>query len=129
MGASLTAEVPGHALEAVADPMRLAQILTNLTTNALKYAGSCGPVVVRARRLNDQWVRVEVQDHGPGIPPDRQPELFEPFNRLGKEAGRIDGAGIGLAIARKLAELQGGALEFKTSPAGSTFWADLPAAR
>lgn len=112
----------------IGDPMRVAQILSNLTTNAIKYAGKRGPVTVRLYRIGDRF-RAEVQDHGPGIAPARHAELFEPFNRLGKETGQVDGTGIGLSIARRLAELQGGALSFETDvETGSRFWLELPAA-
>ena len=117
------------ALFVQADPMRVAQILTNLGTNAIKYAGHAGPVTIRLYRPSDGLVRAEVEDGGPGIPSDRLGELFEPFNRLGKETGSIDGTGIGLAIARRLAELQDGRLEYEpVKSGGARFWLDLPAA-
>ena len=127
-GAEIVLEGEG-SLHAVADPMRVAQILTNLGTNAIKYAGHGGPVTLRLYRPAAGRVRLEVEDHGPGIPLDRRSELFEPFNRLGKESGQIDGTGIGLAIARRLAELQDGRLDYYSEPGrGARFWLDLPEA-
>lgn len=127
-GASITLE-GGGALRAQADPMRVAQILNNLGTNAIKYAGREGPIVVRLYRCGSDRVRVEVEDQGPGIPADRRSELFEPFNRLGKETGQIDGTGIGLAIARRLAELQDGRLDYESvAGRGARFWLEVPAA-
>ena len=109
--------------------MRVAQILTNLGTNAIKYAGHAGPILMRLYSVGSERVRVEVEDRGPGIPVERRAELFEPFNRLGKETGQIDGTGIGLAIARRLAELQDGQLDTENiSGGGARFWLDLPAA-
>lgn len=126
-GAVLLMEESGP-LPVTGDPMRVAQILSNLTTNAIKYAGKRGPITLRLYRVGDR-VRAEVQDHGPGIAPERRSELFEPFNRLGKETGQIDGTGIGLSIARRLAELQNGTLGFETEvETGSRFWLELPAA-
>ena len=125
--ARLAAALPEAPLTAVADPGRTAQILTNLVTNAIRYAG--GEITIAARREGDGRIRVEVRDHGPGVPCDRRDELFEPFNRFGKEAGRYDGTGIGLPLARRLAEQQGGALDFESAPGrGSCFWVLLPGA-
>lgn len=128
-GATLSLQGEG-ALWALADPMRVAQILTNLGTNAIKYAGHAGPIVVRLYRQGPDRVRLEVEDRGPGIPVNRRGELFEPFNRLGKETGQIDGTGIGLAIARRLAELQDGQLDTENvDGGGARFWLDLPTAQ
>ncbi len=127
-GAAIVLE-GGEPIFGLADPMRVAQILNNLGTNAIKYAGHDGPIAVRLYRRGDDRVRVEVEDQGPGIPTERRSELFEPFNRLGKETGQIDGTGIGLAIARRLAELQDGRLNYESTPGqGARFWLEVPAA-
>ena len=118
----------GDGLIAVADSQRLAQVIGNLVSNALKYGGSGGRVVLRASRLDD-WVRVEVTDFGPGLTPQKQAQLFEPFNRLGLERSTIEGHGVGLALAKRLVELQGGCIGVTSAPdQGATFWVNLPKA-
>lgn len=118
----------GDGLIAVADSQRLAQIITNLTSNALKYGGSGGSVVLRALRQDD-CVRIEVSDFGPGLSLQKQAQLFEPFNRLGLERSTVEGHGVGLALAKRLVELQGGSIGVISAPGeGATFWVALPKA-
>lgn len=118
----------GDGLIAVADSQRLAQIITNLTSNALKYGGSGGRVVLRALRQDD-CVRIEVSDFGPGLSLQKQAQLFEPFNRLGLERSTVEGHGVGLALAKRLVELQGGTIGVISAPGqGATFWVALPKA-
>jgi signal transduction histidine kinase len=101
-------------------------VIDNLTTNALKYGAAGGRVVLRASSVEDQ-VRIEVVDFGPGLSLEKQAQLFEPFNRLGLERSSIEGHGVGLAIAKRLVELQGGAIGVVSAPGqGATFWLTLP---
>lgn len=119
----------GVEFVALADSVRIAQVLRNLTTNAVKYGASGGVVIYRLSQPRPDRVRVEVVDRGPGLKPERVAELFEPFNRLGMERSEVEGHGIGLALAKRLTELQGGAIGVETSPgAGARFWVELPAA-
>ena len=128
-GLNWIVEGRGEHVTARADSVRLVQIVTNLVTNAVKYGRSGGVVILRLSRPLPDRVRLDVIDKGPGIPLNKQSELFEPFNRLGMERTSIEGHGIGLALARRLAELQGGVMGFESRPGeGARFWIELPAA-
>lgn len=110
-----------------ADRMRLKQVLINLLSNAIKYNRPEGMVRVHAAITDAGWARLMVTDTGQGIPADRMGELFQAFNRLSAEGGNIAGAGIGLAISRRLMEIMGGKIGADSEPgAGSTFWIELP---
>ena len=118
----------GDGLIALADSQRLTQVIANLASNAVKYGGAGGLVVFRASKIYD-GVRIEVIDRGPGLSPEKQAQLFEPFNRLGLERSTVEGHGIGLALAKRLVELQGGTIGVVSTPGeGAAFWVELPAA-
>jgi signal transduction histidine kinase len=118
----------GEGLVALADSQRLSQVIDNLATNAVKYGGAGGVVTFRVSRVFE-GIRIEVTDRGPGLSPEKQAQLFEPFNRLGLERSAVEGHGIGLALAKRLIELQGGVIGVESSPGqGATFWVELPAA-
>lgn len=87
------------------DPHRLAQLLSNLIGNALKFTQAPGEVAIVATRC-EEGVRISVEDDGPGIHPEHLPHLFEPFWQGGGESG--SGTGLGLSIARSIAEAHGG---------------------
>lgn len=118
----------GDNLVAMADSQRLAQVIDNLATNAVKYGASGGVVTFSASRHDDK-IRIEVTDRGIGLSADKQAQLFEPFNRLGLERSAVEGHGIGLALARRLVELMGGTIGVRSIQGqGATFWVQLPAA-
>lgn len=118
----------GDGLIALADSQRLTQVIANLASNAVKYGGAGGVVVFRASKVYD-GVRIEVIDRGPGLSSEKQAQLFEPFNRLGLERSTVEGHGIGLALAKRLVELQGGSIGVVSTPGqGAAFWVELPAA-
>lgn len=125
---TIEVEVDGEGLTVLADSQRLAQVIANLTSNALKYGASGGRVVLRAARSSD-CVRIEVVDFGPGLTVEKQAQLFEPFNRLGLERSTIEGHGVGLALAKRLVELQHGSIGVVSEPGkGATFWVQMPKA-
>ncbi len=109
----------------VADRTRLAQILMNFGSNAIKYNKPGGNVTFKVAR--DRAARVVVIDNGIGIPEDKRTRIFEPFHRAGQETGPIQGTGIGLAISKRLAELMRGSVGFSTeTDRGSEFWVEIP---
>jgi PAS domain S-box-containing protein len=113
-------------LEVVADRTRLAQILMNYGTNAIKYGRSGGHATFDVA-VNDGKARIHVIDDGIGIALDKQKVIFQPFQRAGQEAGPIEGTGIGLVITKRLAELMNGGVGFESNEGlGSCFWIELP---
>lgn len=110
-----------------ADPTRLRQVLLNLLSNAVKYNRPGGHLRIRVLRHGNGW-RLCFADDGIGMTPAQLAALFQPFNRLGREAEGIQGTGLGLVIARDLVQAMGGDLTVRSEPgAGSEFLVDLPA--
>jgi PAS domain S-box-containing protein len=119
--------LPPVLREVVADRTRFKQILMNYGSNAIKYGRRRGTVTFRGT-ASDGMVRITVADNGIGIPEDKQDRIFQPFHRAGQETGSIEGTGIGLTISKRLAELMGGEVGFRsTEGQGSEFWIDIPA--
>jgi PAS domain S-box-containing protein len=116
-----------HGLVVCADRQRLTQVLLNLLGNAVKYNRPQGRVSITAS-VNAGRVSVAVMDTGPGIPPEKLPRLFTPFERLGAEQSGIEGTGLGLALSRGLAEAMHGVIHASSVVGrGSVFTLDLPA--
>ncbi len=110
----------------LADRTRLTQVLANLLTNAVKYNRPDGSVTVECSPAGAGAMRISVRDTGMGLTPEQLAQLFEPFNRLGKEAGSEEGTGIGLVVTKRLIELMGGTMGVEsTVGAGSLFWIEL----
>lgn len=110
------------------DAGRVRQILINLTDNAIKFSGPDRKIHVRAKLKEEDaagyLLYFEIQDQGPGVPPDKAGKLFQPFSHSGTlETRQWEGSGLGLAISRQLAELMGGKIGVE-SPAGggALFW-------
>jgi PAS domain S-box-containing protein len=109
-----------------ADRTRLKQIVINLLSNAIKYNKEQGTVVVDCATSAPGLTRISVKDSGAGLSPEKLAQLFQPFNRLGQEAGGVAGTGIGLVVTKRLAELMGGVLGVESiAGAGSVFWCEL----
>ena len=114
----------------LADPVRVQQIVYNLLSNAGKFSPYRAPVVVRTSNPMPGWVELAVIDRGFGISPDVLTQLFEPFVQGGSRQAARSGLGLGLALSRRLAELQGGTLTAasKGRGHGATFTLRLPTA-
>lgn len=111
---------------ALADPARVRQILANLLGNAIKYTVR-GRIELRLARLSGQRVRTEVVDTGPGLAAEELEAAFEPFSRIKRTAAGVPGAGLGLPLARHLAELMGGEVAAESAVGiGCSFRLDLP---
>lgn len=126
-GVELHPPPPQAGLTVLADAQALEQVLTSLILNAVQHNRPGGAVRIEGRRL-DAAVSVTVRDTGPGLEPRRLPTVFEPFARRGRAASSADGAGVGLAAARRLTDAMGGALEVESTPGeGAVFTLRLPA--
>jgi two-component system sensor histidine kinase KdpD len=108
------------------DYTEIDEVLTNLIENAAKHTPPGSEITIQATRENDS-VRVEVADTGPGIPPDALPQLFEPFYRVQREGQGAKGAGLGLAVAKGLVEAHGGHIWAENREGGgASFMFTLP---
>ncbi len=127
-GIGVRVEIPEDLPECYGDPERIHQVAINLLSNAIKFTQSGGEVVVRAAVEGERWIRVEVEDQGPGIPAGDLPRVFEPFQQLARPGGRTGrGTGLGLAISRDIVERCGGRMGVESEPgAGSTFSFTIP---
>lgn len=111
----------------LADRLRLRQVADNLLSNALKYTRQ-GGVIVRMGLVAAERLRFEVIDTGPGIPLEQRASLFEDFSQLASEGYQRTGAGLGLAICKRIVEQMEGeiGIETGTDGSGTCFWIELP---
>ncbi len=113
----------GPSVVVTADRRRLQQVLLNLVSNALRFSPAGTVVTVRTEGHDGEAAgvgRIHVVDQGPGIPADLLARLFVPFDRLGADAGREGGAGLGLVLARRLTDAMGGSLELDSTVGAGT---------
>lgn len=111
-----------------ADRLRLKQVILNLLTNAIIYSPPGEEVKIKPLVLDNNRIRIEFIDNGPGIPASLIDELFIPFKRLDQTSAKVEGSGIGLTISQELVELMSGEIGVNSQPGtGSVFWFELPA--
>jgi signal transduction histidine kinase/CheY-like chemotaxis protein len=111
----------------LADRTRVKQVLINLLFNAIKYNRPQGAVAVECNLVEPDSIRICVRDTGVGLAPEQLAQLFQPFNRLGKESSAEEGTGIGLVVTKRLVELMGGTIGAdSTVGVGSVFWVEFP---
>ena len=110
------------------DPARFKQVLFNYLSNALKFTPPKGNITVRVIAEADRWFRLEVEDTGVGIAPKDQQLLFQEFHQLDTSVSKqFQGAGLGLALTKRIVEAQGGRVGVQSQPGvGSIFFALLP---
>ena len=129
-GVTVVERLDPAAAAVIGDLTRVKQIMTNLLSNAIKYNQRGGRVTITTQLVDAQTVQLEVHDTGLGMSEQQLSELFQPFNRLGRETSGEEGTGIGLVISQRLAELMGGTLRARSVEGqGSTFVLQLPLAR
>ncbi len=124
---SLALHCDDPALQVKAEADRLTQVVTNLLSNALKFSPAGGTVEVHVAKAG-LGVRVEVRDHGPGIPEEFRTRIFQKFSQADSSDTRLKGGtGLGLNISRALVERMGGSIGFETRLGeGTTFFFELP---
>ena len=126
-GISLRVEVGDDVGLVYADELRLKQVVLNLMTNAVKFTGDGGSVVVRAVR-GQGTVDITVEDTGIGVPEADRERIFESFQQGGRGSSREEGTGLGLTLSRRIVELLGGRMWMESEVGvGSTFGFSLPA--
>jgi signal transduction histidine kinase len=122
----LDLDLPDDPVVVDGDRDRLAQVVGNLYSNAIKYSPAGGVIRVELRPNGDQVV-FAVEDDGMGIAPEDQERVFDKFFRSAEASAGIGGTGLGLAVAREIVETHGGTIDVRSQPGeGSRFWIDLP---
>ncbi len=117
---------PGAPQMIRTDPPKMRQVLVNLLANAIKFTPA-GSVTLRISKSNENEIRFQVIDTGPGIPPDQLDGIFEPFKQFGKHQNTVGGTGLGLSISRRLTASLGGSLSVDSEVGkGSCFSIVLP---
>jgi signal transduction histidine kinase len=117
-----------HNLVLNADFAKLQQVMNNLLSNAAKHEPEGGAIDISAGQVDDQWIRITVKDHGPGISEEFQNQVFEKFSQADSSNTRgIEGTGLGLAIAKAIIDKHKGNIGFNSAPGeGAEFYIELP---
>jgi signal transduction histidine kinase len=126
-GVKLVTELGEELPELVLDEVKIRQVVVNLLVNAIKFSPKGGTVTLSTRR-DGNFARLEVSDHGPGVPAEQATQIFELFGQgAGEASGPRGGLGIGLHLVKRLTELHNGHVGVVSRIGeGSTFWARLP---
>jgi signal transduction histidine kinase len=126
-GVALSSDCP-RELKFEADHDRIVQVMTNLVGNAIKFSGEGAKVHLTVSQLDENHVRLSVEDNGPGIPEDKHHLLFMKFKQLdASDSRRQDGTGLGLAICKAIVGQHHGKIGVASKEGqGSTFWFELP---
>jgi signal transduction histidine kinase/ActR/RegA family two-component response regulator len=125
-GVTMDVEIGDGVAEVYADELRLKQVVLNLVTNAVKFTGDGGSVVVAAVR-HDPDVHITVTDTGIGVPEADKERIFESFQQGGRGSSREEGTGLGLTLSRRIVELLGGHMWLESEVGrGSTFGFAIP---
>jgi len=130
-GVDLTTEVPEDGLQMIADPTKIRQIIINLVANAVRFTPSGGRVGVVVARHGGGEIELRVEDSGIGLAPEDIPRALEPFIQVSRNGtSNPGGAGLGLPLSKRLAELHGGRLEIDSAlGVGTVVRVFLPAER
>ena len=126
-GLVLSTDIPQDLPKVYADPDRIEQVLANLLDNAIKYTPQGGKIQVAALHRTSQKVQITVCDNGPGIPTDKQKQIFEDRFRLQRDRGNANGYGLGLALCKRTISAHYGEIWVDSEPgSGSCFHFTLP---
>lgn len=126
----LTILKPEGLPQVYCDPTRITQVFVNLLSNASKYGPTQQEILIDVKPADNNWLKVSVTDHGPGIPSQERGKIFQQYYRLGAKSNAQDGVGLGLWVARVIIEQHGGVVGVEeASEGGSLFWFTIPYAR
>jgi PAS domain S-box-containing protein len=124
-GVAISLEAPAQPIMLYVDPDRFIQLVTNLIANAVRFSPAGQEVAVALEKRDDN-IRIGVRDHGPGIPAEFRPRVFEAFAQA-HDGGGKGGSGLGLSIAQRIAAGMHGRIAFESAEGGGTvFYVDLP---
>lgn len=125
-GININFTMPDSPYYVYVDRTRIKQVLINLLSNAIKYNRIGGDVEVAVNTLSENRISISIKDTGEGLEPEKIKQLFQPFNRLGQEAGVEEGTGIGLVVCKRLIKLMDGEIGVHSVIGeGSTFWIEV----